>query len=88
MPVDDHPVHESVRINTDTFRYGCNNAERKPGYLASEALVIETKRIKGAVVNFAGQSLRFVEDHSSIGCHYEYRDADPGCRECEKDRAQ
>lgn len=33
MPVDDHPVHESTKIDVDTFRYGCyNRAEYSEGY--------------------------------------------------------
>ena len=33
MPVDDHPVHERTKIDTETFRYGCfNRKEYATGY--------------------------------------------------------
>ena len=36
MPVEDHPVHSSTRID-DTFRYGCHNRnERTEAYYAQQ----------------------------------------------------
>lgn len=32
MPVDDHPVHASTKIDVDTYRHGCYNHTPADGY--------------------------------------------------------
>ena len=71
MPVDDHPVHESTKIDAD-FRYGCWNVPlRAEGYFAHPWSV-------------GGSS--WVPFRMSHGCMYDLWKTDPACAGCAKEK--
>lgn len=82
MPVEEHEVHEKVKID-DTFRYGCNSV-RNPnramkGYHAPQ----RHYRPDGTFYI----ALTFIEYKMSKPCRSFYLwDTDPGCADCKTER--
>lgn len=49
MPVDEHPVHDRTKIDTETYRHGCYNHEPAVGYFVlGRAPDNHAVQIKGA----------------------------------------
>ena len=77
MPVEDHPVHPSTRID-EAFRWQCNN--RPPfakGYMAPD----------GYAPAYAGATqmhvqMKFVRHEMTTTCQNDIRATDAGCRGC------
>ena len=70
MPVIDHEVHEKVKINSSTFRYGCFNKRQYPNYLFRE---------------FVGNRIevKYIEHRMSRECRYDKSLTDYACEGCE-----
>lgn len=75
MTVPDHPVHPRTKIN-DSFRYGCNNSERKPGY---------TTHVRHYYGNSFFMVEQYIEDVMSKVCHVP--PGNPACEGCMKEKA-
>ena len=74
MPVDDHPVHESTKIDS-SFRYGCNNRKRPSGgYYAPN-------RVYGFDGAFTVE-LKWIRFRLSEPCQFDLAETDPGCADC------
>lgn len=81
MPVDDHPVHPKT-IRADGALWGCNNAERKPGYWAPDGYKVAQSENGGHRVVLP--QMKFIEDTSSLECHTVTHFDDPACAGCKK----
>lgn len=73
-PVEDHPVHESTKIDS-SFRYGCHNRRGfSSGYYAPN-------RVYGYDGLYSIE-LRWIKFAMSTDCKFDLSDRDPGCEGC------
>lgn len=73
-PVEDHPIHEKVRVGPD-FRYAaCQRKIRQPGYYVLTRYYFDDGRYE----------LRneWVPNTASKDCRYMQHDTDPACQGC------
>lgn len=75
MPVDDHPVHEKVRIDADK-PYGCKDRVMSKGYYAPN----REYRPDGTFY----LRLSFIPHVMTTGCKYDFRRTDPRCKGCKQ----
>ena len=74
MPVEDHAVHERVKIGSG-FRYGCHNRKPfKPGYIAFD----RQYRPDGTFV----VTQKLIPHAMSETCRYDLAGNDPHCEGC------
>ena len=73
MPVDDHPVHEKVKISADKA-YGCKNRKTAKGYYAPD----REYRPDGTYY----LRLVFIPHRLTTSCKYDFRRTDPRCKGC------
>ncbi len=83
MPVDDHPVHESTKIDVATYRHGCHNHEPASGYYVLVREIDETKNVIPKASNRPYKLVQeFIPHRTSRDCKYDWRDSDPACTDC------
>lgn len=80
MPVDDHPVHESTKVNTEEFRYGCHNHQSRSSFYWAPS------RIYNSGGTFSTQ-LIWIPNRASVECNYDLSAGDSGCEGCEHRRS-
>lgn len=73
MPVDDHPVHEKVRIAADKS-YGCKDHIMSAGYYAPDRVY----RPDGTFYIIQ----TFIPHVMTTDCRYDLRTTDPRCSGC------
>lgn len=74
MPVEDHPVHPKVRIDS-TFRYGCHNREPyAEGYYAPDRHYFPDGRFEVRNVS--------IKRVSTDACQYDRSQHDAACEGC------
>jgi hypothetical protein len=74
MPVEDHAVHESVKIAADK-RYGCwGKGKQSVGYYAKD----RAYRGNGTF----SEQLVFIHHVMTTDCRYDLHTTDPRCTDC------
>lgn len=72
MPVIDHPVHDTTRVNTTTWRYGCHNKKRTGQDYVVQCGWTEDGRA----------DLIYCRDVFSRECRYDFSLTDTACDGC------
>lgn len=72
-PVDDHPVHEKVKIDADKA-YGCKNRVMAKGYYAPDRVYKPDGTFYVVQV--------FIPHRLTTSCKYDFRRTDPRCGGC------
>lgn len=68
MPVDDHPVHEKVKVGADHRYDACQSKVRASGYLAKDGFEIRLCADGGSI---GVQRFKWVKDVLSKECRYD-----------------
>lgn len=79
-PVEEHPIHESVRISADK-RYGCWGRDgMAAGYYAPDRELEEN-------LEFSLQA-KFIPHVMTVACQYDLWETDPRCAGCTAEKTK